>query len=103
MVCWIVVQVHPETQEKHIALTTNPVEDINNLTIQSGGWEHAPVQKEKILVVASDEICRILGDSDLHSKVELTVSDADLDTPDQKWVSDLLKRHFKKEGGIPCL
>lgn len=70
MRCLVVTQTHPETGEKYVAFSTNPMQEIGELTLSSGGWEKGRVQHEIIVIVASEEICDALGNSELRSQVD---------------------------------
>ncbi len=70
MRCLVVTQTHPETGEKYVAFSTNPVQEIGDLTLSSGGWERGTVQHEIIVIVASDEICDALGNGEFRTQVD---------------------------------
>jgi hypothetical protein len=101
MKCWAYIQVHPVTREVHLAFTTNPVEDPRDILIQSGGWEEAPVEKEELIILASERICDLLGNTSMRTEVSFPVTDDELNSPEMQTIRDLLRQHFHKETN-PC-
>lgn len=99
MNCWVLIQMHPSTQERYVAFTTDPMPDVDNLRLTAGEWANAEPRMEKVVLFASKDVESALGEAEFRSAVD-TGEPLSLDAlgpMDAKLVKDLLDRHFNEE------
>ena len=95
MKCSIVIQTHPDTGEKHVAFSTDPLQDHNDLILTSGRWAEAPALIETIVLIASSEVCDALGDNEFRSGQSEPARL--LDPGESDVVRQIVEAHLEKE------
>lgn len=97
MKCFVVIQTHPDTGEKHVEFSTNPLQDHNDLILTSGRWAEAPTVIETIILIASSEVCSALGDNAFRSYTEQSDLGRPLDLGEGDVVRQIVKAYLEKE------
>lgn len=66
----LIIQVHPTSGERHIAFSTDPDQNSQDLLLTSGGWQDAAVFTERVCIVASKEAYEALAIGDFHTQAD---------------------------------
>lgn len=96
MQCRVLIQKNPETGEMFVAFSRDPLQSVDDLRLHSGEWAGVEPIVKPVILVADNDVCEALGNSEFRSALPGPAQLFEGDTA-VLTLNRILTDHYEKE------